>query len=150
MGVEPLPFDERGGCFCTFGCPDFHKPEQRYWVVVDTQGDVPRLDAGAVFQRLLPFPPGQTCQFTPDPPFPGNVFTSLIKGTEMIGSLQSYFWQFLYQESGPVNVYEAKQSFPQVECGGQLGWVAQTAPAGWGPVQIFPIRWYENANDVPH
>jgi len=150
MGVEPLPFDQRIGCWCSFGCPDFHKPEQRYWVVIDTGGEEPRLDEGVLYQRLPPFPLGLVCIWTADPPFPPATATRLIKGPAGTFANQSYFWQFQFEDPVPPFTYDAKAEFPLVQCGSQLGWVAQTAPPGWGLTTIIPVKWFQNADDVPH
>jgi len=150
MGVAPLPFDARKACFCTFGCPTFKRPQQRYWVVVNTAGEVPVLDTGILVQRDPSFPISLTCFWSPDPPLDPNLSADLIKVPVPPEVPNKASWEFVFEQAAPFIIYTARHRPIVTPCDGIFELPKLAGPAAWSDAKIFPVRWFEDADDVPH
>jgi len=150
MGFAPLPMDPRGKCFCQRGCPNFEQPTSRYWLVIQTGGDFPPLDAGI----LMEFNPAQSnpqlCTWIPFPALPPNQLVFLTKTPAPTIPVIGYFLRviaFIIPFAG----YDTSLRKFFLPCGFDVLEIPKSqGPPGWGDAKIFRIEWWQNANDVPH
>lgn len=150
MGKAPLPFDPRNACFCNKACSDFHLPSTRYWVVVDTQGDVPELDSGIFHEILNSGISGGDCSWQQSPPPPITQVVQIEKVSEALFPAAGYRWIFKYQDAGAGFFYRAELIGTGTRCDGDKDLAVVFAPNLWGPAKMIQILWYQNADDVPH
>ena len=153
MGIDPLPFDTRGGCFCHQNCPDWRRPEKRYWLVIP--GATPpqqRLAAGVVVDWFFADFVNYLCRWAWEealppfievlvemkalPPIPGGFRSIEIT----VWSQGLVVWHWLGQQGG------------NFACGFQhtTFFAPDIDTQGWGPGDLYRIPWYANADDVPH
>jgi len=149
MGLEPFPFDSRSACFCRQNCPGFKQPPLRWWVVYQSAPPtIPELATGIVVQFESQTFPDRRCiwdpfdlplgilslelEFFPLPPVPGD---EILKST------------FLVTNVGDQNNFD---EFTDVPCQDAFVLPEASGTLEIGPVALTPIRWFQNANDVPH
>jgi len=149
MGVAPLPFDPRQPCFCHQNCSGFKRPTSRWWVRWENAPPAFPIFATGI---LLDFDSGLSspnfCLFKPIPDIPGIALVRLdlspvapIPGTNVQQSA-------LAAVGGDVQVNQiivfnplCDATFTIAQSGGTLN---------LGLATLTPIRWYQNADDVPH
>ena len=149
MGFAPLPFDDRAPCFCHQNCPSFKKPEKRWWLVwTNPPPTIPELGTGVLVEFTGILLPQKQCLFEavtlpvgaisiqlviqPVAPIPG---LTMLRQAEAITNVGSSVAQAIL--SGE-------------ECDIALNLPAFPPAAPFGACNMFPVRWYQNANDVPH
>lgn len=149
MGFEPLPFDPRSACFCHQNCPSFEQPTSRWWTVwSNPPPTIPELGAGVLVEFDLFLVVPQTCRFAavvlppgvfsyayemqPRPPIPGPLIQRTVSAITNLGP------------------GIARNVLSNEECNISLNIPAFPLFPQFGGCNIFPVRWYENANDVPH
>jgi len=149
MGFEPLPFDPRGPCFCHQNCPSFERPTSRWWTVwSNPPPTIPELGTGVLVEFDLFLPVPATCRFSavvlppgvlaysfemaPRPPIPGPLILRTVAAITNLGP------------------GIARNELAGEECNIPLNIPPLPAFPQFGGCNIFPVRWYENANDVPH
>jgi len=149
MGVAPLPFDPRSPCFCRQNCLGFRAPTSRWWLVwTAPPPSIPEIGTGLLvdfsvfiaFSRLCIFtgstlPVGVnfvTLEIQPIAPIPGPTMRRQCLVSTNVGTSQAR--NFLDNEKCdiPLNIPGVVPNNPFGDC------------------NIFPVRWFENANDVPH
>jgi len=131
MGFEPLPFDPRASCFCHQNCPGFQRPTSRWWTVwSNPPPTIPILGVGVLVEFDLFIAVAKTCRFSA-----------------------------VVLPVGVLNyTFEMQPRPPQP---GGLIQRTVTAITNLGPgiarntldnaaCNIPLVRWFENANDVPH
>lgn len=152
MGSDPLPADARSACFCHQNCGDFHRPEQRIWLSIPGAFGDHSMYVSGVLHELPPglqFP--NICLWFPEvlPPFiQDSVITRRVVApipgvnwawSANIRDLQLNTW------TAELNITTAtrcdQRSFTLFQTAGNLP---------YGPGHLTQVRWYENANDVPH
>lgn len=149
MSVEPLPFDSRPACFCRQNCPGFKQPPLRWWVVYQTcPPTIPELCSGVLVEFSFFVPFSRACVFEPEilpagitslaleliplPPFPGD---EILKAT------------FVDTNVGDQNNFDEFESVP---CENAFVLPVASGTLLIGPATLTPVRWFQNANDVPH
>lgn len=154
---DPLPFDPRGACYCHKQCPDFKKPTTRIWVTVP--GAPPPftfLDDGILFLIgvIGPGPPdlcgpGQQCAYVPasiPTPMNSGFLCKLLRGVTVIGGIH---WRITINFDLFVS-YIADGDFPGLGCRENTAVPFFEGPFGPLDAAVTQVRWFENANDVPH
>ena len=155
MGVAPLPADLRTPCQCTGGCNEtWQGPQKRIWArwVQAIPLLFPDLAAG-ILMELVPASIGvQNCTWRPVTAFAPFILLTLVRtgqspstgtggsyivsGSDLLGQL--YSAQFAF---APDNC-ESSKFIQEI--------VDTFVPPINSDVLLTPVRWYENANDVPH
>jgi len=149
MGFEPLPFDPRNACFCRQGCKSFRQPTSRWWTVwSDPPPSIPELGTGVLVEFDLALPAIGFCQFSAVvKPVGVLVYRLTMFPVQPIGSNEI---RRNVQASTNVGTGIARNFLVNEECNIPLN-IAGFPPADiFGGCNIFPVRWFENANDVPH
>lgn len=149
MGVTPLPFDPRSPCFCHQNCGSFRQPTTRWWVVYQSAvPSIPQLNTGVLVEFDSQTFPDRRCLFVPDVLPAGVTVLSLelfplppIPGSDLLRST------LVETNVGDQNNFEIFESAP---C--DIGYVLPVSQTtlNAGPVALTPVRWYQNADDVPH
>jgi len=149
MGVAPLPFDPRTACFCHQNCPGFQRPTSRWWTVwTNPPPTIPELGTGVLCEFDLFSLVPKTCRFSavtlpvgvlsyffemqPRPPFPGGLIQRTVVAITNLGP------------------GIARNTLDNEACNIPLNIPAFPPNIQFGACNIFPVRWWENANDVPH
>ena len=149
MGVAALPFDPRSACFCRQNCPGFRQPTSRWWVVYQScPPTIPELCSGILVEFDSVSPVTRRCTFEgvdlpvsvssltlelfPLPPVPGD---EILKST------------FVVTNVGDQNNFE---EFVDVPCEQAFVLPFASGTLLIGSCALTPVRWFENANDVPH
>ena len=151
MPFEPLPFDPIGPCLCHGNCPDFRKVASRYWVNVDTGGQVSRLEEGV----LAELDPGTAsiplCIWSAFPSFQLGVLFQLTKQPKILIPREGIRWTVVFDSTLPNFDYLAFDvDFPDPCNFDTVILPISTAPAGWSDATLVRVDWWKNANDVPH
>jgi len=149
MGFEPLPFDPRNACFCRQNCPSFRQPTSRWWTVwSNPPPTIPELGTGVLVEFTQQFPIPPTCRFRavvlpvgvtvyffdiqPQDPIPGPTIQRTVAAFTNVG------------------FGVARNSLDNEECNIPLNIPGVPPNDPFGGCNIFPVRWFQNANDVPH
>lgn len=152
MPFEPLPFDPIKPCLCHRRCPTFRKVAARYWVTVDTQGVVPRLDAG-VLTELDPGSSDQVnCTWTAVIPFVfPEQFQILMRGFPPNAPF-AINWEVIYSVFLIPPDYLAVVTDPPNPCDFDTLTAVKLGPdpPTFGNADLVRVNWWEDANDVPH
>lgn len=152
MPFDPLPFDPIGPCLCHRRCPTFRKVAARYWVTVDTQGVVPRLDAG-VLMELDPGSAGQLiCIWTAVIPFIFPESFQLIMRGFPPNAPFAINWEVVYAVFLVPPEYGAVATDPPDPCSFDTLTLLKLGPdpPTFGNSDLVRVDWWKDANDVPH
>lgn len=149
MGFEPLPFDPRNACFCRQNCPSFRQPTSRWWLVwSNPPPTIPEIGTGILVEFATFDPPTQACVFAAVtlPPGAFSVSLTIVPVAPIPGPT------IKRQCVAVTNVGAslAENSLDNEECNIPLNIPGVPPNDPFGGCNIFPVRWYENANDVPH
>jgi len=150
MGFAPLPFDGRSPCFCHQNCGSFRQPTFRWWVTFTSPPvGIPQLGTG-VLMEFTTFTPGpEECLWEPVVLPVGVTFMLIARRPTVAVPGPTYQW-----ETRVVTPTDDSECVLPVN--GQACNIIQEIPAlpppkdVFGDAKIFPVRWYQNANDVPH
>jgi len=150
MGVNPLPFDDRPPCFCHQNCLGFKKPTERWWVTFTMPPLlVPELGTGVLVDFTIFLPGFRECQFEPDvlPPNLDKLLLAIFPGGTIPGI--TIIWT-LEAQVGAVTSF-CTGVFNNKPCR-EITEIPRVPPPNntFGDGKVFPVRWYQNANDVPH
>jgi len=149
MGFAPLPFDPRSSCFCHQNCPSFKKPTSRWWLVWTLPPPtIPILGVGVLVEFDFVIFQNRFCQFVavtlpvgvsflsfstvPRPPVPGATIRRQCTVLSNVGDSV------------------ARLDIDNEECDIPLNIPRLPPNDPFGDCNIFPVRWYEDANAVPH
>ena len=151
VGFEPLPFDPIGPCLCHKNCPDFRKVSARYWVNVDTGGEVPRLDEG-ILAEIDPGSAGQSiCIWTAFPPVTFPQFFQLTKQPRVLSPSEGTRWTMVFNGFFPFLDYLAFDVDFEDVCNFDTVILPKSSgEASWSDCTLVRVDWWKNANDVPH
>lgn len=149
MGFAPLPFDPRSPCFCRQNCPSFRQPTSRWWCVWSNPPPaIPELGEGVLVEFVSFTPVSRSCQWDAVvlPPLTTLLFFRMrpilpIPGPEIFRRVD--IRTSVGNSFNNNNLLNEKCNIP-LNIPGLVG------GSPFGGVNIFPVRWYENANDVPH
>jgi len=150
MGFAPFDFEDPRPCLCRQNCPDWRKPVQRWWAVwSNPPPTLPILGEGILFEfdpfgslfrdcfyKPVIFPPGffaLILRIFPQPPVPGPFVTRLMRvfTDTLVESFARKIDQFIL-----CDVDILLPGLPLQE--------------PFGDCQLTAVRWFEDANDVPH
>lgn len=149
MGFEPLPFDDRPPCFCHQNCPSFRKPEKRWWLVwSDPPAAIPELGEGILVEFDNLFVPAKFCTFLAVTLPPTLTLVSLT-----INPTNPQPGPLMRRQSRTISAFGTsinRLQVPGEECDIALNLPGFPPFDLFGGCNMFPVRWYENANDVPH
>ena len=149
MGFAPLPFDPRSPCFCRQNCPSFRQPTSRWWCVWTTPPPaIPELGDGVLVEFVGPGPLARSCQF--DAVVLPPLVTLLFYRTVPILPIPGVEIRRRVDVRTSVGNSFAANNLSNEECDIPLNIPGLVGASPFGSVNIFPVRWYENANDVPH
>jgi len=149
MGFEPLPFDPRSACFCRQNCASFEQPTSRWWLVwSDPPPSIPLLGVGILVEFSFGNPATNFCFFLNVNTAPG--ITQVTLSFEAFppfggGPIERQCIAFTNVGNGV-----AENQLTGEECAIPLNIPARPGFEIFGGCNIFPVRWFENANDVPH
>jgi len=149
MGVAPLPFDPRSPCFCHSNCPGFERPTSRWWCVwTDPPATIPLLGIGVLVEFTTFVPQNKRCIFEAVvlPPLVTTLFFSM-RPTNPIPGVSIFRRVDVLSSEG--NSF-ANISLDNEKCNIPLNIPGIPAASPFGSVNIFPVRWFEDADDVPH
>jgi len=119
-------------------------------VTVQTGGDVPILDTGILTMGGPGEFGGFSCFWTPDPELAPGAFAEIIKLPLPDPVPQLAQWQFIFEQTDPFIIFVGRHDVIVSPCDGIFELPKINGPAAWGDAKIFPIKWFQNANDVPH
>lgn len=123
----------------------------RYWCVVNTRGDVPALTAGFFFEFSLAIPASGLCIWTIDPPLVPPIGSSFVKQSPAPTSPLGLTFSFSYIDSSSGFFYGGLLDLVGFQCATPFFTLPKFAgPPLWSDVFVYQIRWYQNADDIPH
>jgi len=155
MGVEPLTADLRMLCDCTGGCElAWEGPQKRMWVTWPTAPAInyPNLSSGILFELSPPSITVQICRWFPVTAFAPFVTIVLLRTGQSPSTGTGGSW-LVQGVDAFVNQYIAQNVFTPDRCEDFKTLATsldQFIPKLGDNVDIEPVRWWENANDVPH
>jgi len=147
--VEPLPFDPRSPCFCHQNCQGFRQPTSRWWVKwQDPPPAFPVLGTGVLLDVVTQFPEFSFCFWEPETLPPGiqqvrflMIAQAPFPGPDIFKSASCRIDPLLQFNDVLVGTNVCNVQFVIGQTGGGLN---------MGPATLTPVRWYQNADDVPH
>jgi len=149
MGFEPLPFDPRNSCFCRQNCPSFERPTSRWWLVwSDPPPAIPILGEGVLVEFSNLVVPSQNCIFSAVilPPLVTNLTLQIFPMAPIPGpTIRRVATVF-----STLGFSFAALTVDNEECNIPLNLPPVPFISPFGGANMFPVRWFENANDVPH
>lgn len=152
MGKAPLDADLRTLCQCSAGCAKpWQSPQLRYWATWGATTS-PQLGAGIFIESSGVAAPEQ-CDYAGVVDVPG-FFTNATMTRVATPAVSSASGNWLVQvfrglSLETVNLFVAA---PSEDCQAVKTCVLITnnTPMTIGPCTLTPIRWFEDADDVPH
>lgn len=149
MGFEPLPFDPRNACFCRQNCPGLTKPTSRWWLVWSTPPpSIPELGVGILAEFNFANPATNFCLWLGiDLPVGVTQVTLVLQAVPPIGGGPIARQCIAFTNVGNS---VAENELTGEACDIPLNIPGRPGLDPFGGCNIFPVRWFENANDVPH
>lgn len=155
MGVEPLDADLRKPCQCTGGCNEtWQGPEKRFWVTWPdaTEPQYGPLRDGVLMEIVLATISAQGCTWVPVTG-PGPFITLTILRAGQAPETKTGGGWSVQGSNAALQDYVANDVFTPDNCEGVKGLptvVDTFTPVINSDVLLTPVRWFENADDVPH
>jgi len=149
MGFAPLPFDPRSPCFCRQNCPNHRQPTSRWWCVwTNPPPTIPELGTGVLVEFNQFFPTISLCRFSAVVLPPGVTLHNFV--IQALPPIPGRLIERTVVAQTNLGTGRAQNVLDNEECNIPLNIPVRPPDIIFGGCNIFPVRWYENANDVPH